>query len=397
MFEKLVLRRAETGLPISAGQIAEALLFYQNVHLVIDRVSFQSLVRQLGIETLISILGRGDCTAIYCEETLATRSQGISAWKSHDYIAFSLVGHEGEGTYKTVEERVAYMLRKSGVPDKQATRSAKLFLKRAPRKKLSGDHFIQGGVIPAARRDLADPHFLRPALNAALDAIPGAHGLGDHLKFEITESDLGIYVIDNIDYPSINSKRASMQPALEPISVAHLLSHLLEARADLAIAAFYGGDFATSSTTSAIVELRVRELFHRSRLNHGELSDFRRIVLRDYPSIRETIDSGQRTFKEFLVLLDKAARFKQWLKTTRADEGLVRSYMSEVSKEGWIQSVPGKSMRYMLTTVAEAHNPLIGAAAAIADNFLIEKLLGGWRPNHFVDERLSPFLGDDVA
>lgn len=392
MFEKIVLRRAENGTPISAGQIAEALLFYQNVHLVIDRPSLGHLVRQVGIGTLISILSRDDCTAIYCEEMLGTHSQGIQSWRSHNYVALSVVGHEGIGQFHTTEERVAFLLRQSGVPDKQATRFAKLFLKRAPRKKLSGDSFMQGGVIPAARRDLFDPNLLLPSVNAALDATPGAHSLGDLLKFEVTDSNLGIYVLDNIDYQAINSRRAKLLPALEPITVAHLLSNILDARADLAIAAFYDGDFATSASTSAIIEVRVRELLHRSRLNRGELSDFQRIVLNDYPSIRETIDSGQRTFKEFLVLLDKSARFKRWLKTARADAGLVRSYMTDISKEGWIRSVPGRSMRYVMTATAEAQNPLIGIAAAIADNFLIEKLLGGWRPNHFVDERLSPFL-----
>jgi len=37
MFEHIVLRRTEGGLPISVGQIAEALLYYQKVHLFIDR------------------------------------------------------------------------------------------------------------------------------------------------------------------------------------------------------------------------------------------------------------------------------------------------------------------------------------------------------------------------
>ena len=65
MFEKIVLRRSESGAAISAGQIAEALLFYQNVHLVIDMGSFGQLVRQLGPGTLISLLQRSDCTAVY--------------------------------------------------------------------------------------------------------------------------------------------------------------------------------------------------------------------------------------------------------------------------------------------------------------------------------------------
>ncbi len=112
----------------------------------------------------------------------------------------------------------------------------------------------------------------------------------------------------------------------------------------------------------------------------------------DFPSLRETIDSGQRTFTDFLLLLDRASRFKEWLKSTAVDEGLVRSYMTAISKEGWIQSVPAKSVRYLFTLALEASNPVAGVAAAIADNFIVEKLLGGWRPNHFVENRLASFL-----
>ena len=36
MCDSVILRRSENDRPISAGQIAEALLFYQRVHLFID-------------------------------------------------------------------------------------------------------------------------------------------------------------------------------------------------------------------------------------------------------------------------------------------------------------------------------------------------------------------------
>ncbi len=52
MFEHIVLRRAEGGLPVSAGQIAEALLYYQKVHVFIDRETLFYLIRQIGIPSL---------------------------------------------------------------------------------------------------------------------------------------------------------------------------------------------------------------------------------------------------------------------------------------------------------------------------------------------------------
>lgn len=43
MFEKIVLRRSEDGLSPTVGDLAEALLFYRHVHLMLDRGSLGSL------------------------------------------------------------------------------------------------------------------------------------------------------------------------------------------------------------------------------------------------------------------------------------------------------------------------------------------------------------------
>jgi hypothetical protein len=392
MFEKIVLRRSETGTGITAGQIAEALLFYQNAHMVIDMGSFGQLIRQIGTGTLLSLLQRGDCTAVYCEETLGTHSQSVGPMHAHSFIAFTVTGHDGIGMFKSREERVAYMLSTQGLPSSDAKRFAKAFLRAVPARKLSGDFYLRGGVTEAARRDLDDHAFVRAAADKALSLTPGAEAMGKALRFDILDSDLGMYVLNNIDFEAINRRRAGLQTPLEPLTVAHILTHILEARADLTLASFYGGDFISSEVTSAIVQLRYGEILRRRQLNESERVSFHQVTLPDYPSLRETIDSGQRSFKDFLLLLDKATRFKEWLKTVSVDEGLLRTYVNDVSKEGWIQSVPAKTVRYLFTQALEAQSPIIGTAASIADNFVVDKLLGGWRPNHFVDNRLGPFL-----
>lgn len=392
MFEKIVLRKSETGAAISAGQLAEALLFYQNVHVLLDMGSFGQLIRQIGPGTLLSVLQRGHCTAVYCEETLGTHTQSVGPMQAHTFVAFTLTGHDDVGMFKSREERIAYMLRSQGIADTDAKRSAKAFLRTVPVRKLTGDYYLKGGVTQAARRDLDDRTFVLEAINRALNLTPGAETLAPVSKFEIVDTELGMYVFDNVDFESVNRRRASLRPPLDPVTVAHFLTHLLEARADLVLASFYGGDFASSEITSSIVKLRYAEILRRTGLNQDERSQFHRVTLPDYPTLREVIDSGQRSFKEFLVLLDKASRFKDWLKEVPVDEGLVRSYMTEISKESWIQGLPGKTIRYLFTSALDAWNPGAGAMAALADNFIIDKLAKGWRPNHFVENRLSPFV-----
>lgn len=391
MFEHIILRRAENGLPISAGQIAEALLYYQKVHVVIDRGTLIGLVKQIGTGPLLGLFNRSDLTAVYCEEMLATHTESLGNLRIYSYLTFRMVGSDKVGTLKSVAERVEYDLKKNGVARKDAQHFAKIFTDRIPVRKFSGNHFLEGGIDKASRQELSDTDYMRSAMRMAVQLTPGGYDPGDSYKFEIFDTEIGFHVFTDIDFERINKRRAALIPPLEPITVAHFLSHILDARMDLALASFYGGDFVTSAITSSIIQVRYNELLRRSALNATARRQFSEVTLPDSPSIAEVIDSGERTFAEFLALLNRASQFKQWLKGVNPDENLVRTYLRDISSEIWIQRLPAKSLRYVFTLGLDAANPVAGLVAGFIDNFLLEKLFGGWRPNHFVTSHLGPF------
>jgi hypothetical protein len=115
MFEYVVLRRAEGGLPISAGMIAEALLFYQRVHLVIDRPTLLQLQRQIGISQINALLRRPDFSAVYTEEMLATMTNSVGPLKVHDFGAIRFAGDQAGGQLKTSHDRLRFELVRAGV------------------------------------------------------------------------------------------------------------------------------------------------------------------------------------------------------------------------------------------------------------------------------------------
>lgn len=392
MFEHIVLRRATGGQPISAGYIAEALLYYQKLHLFVDRGTLFHLIKQIGTSGILVLLSRPDVSAVYCEEMLGTSSDSVGVSQYHNFVAFTLAGHEDVGVLKSPAERLQYELERDGLPRKDAKQFSKAFLQRVPLRKFSGNYFVEGGIPAAAKLDLLDTEYAKQAFRQAVAAMPGGYVVGDEVNFEVIESNLGCFVFSNLDLEAINKRRLEASSPVEPITIAHLLSNLLDARADLALASFYGGDFVTSEVTSSIIQVRHAELLRRSALNTTSRRQFIEVVLPDSPSLAEIIDSGERTLDEFLLLLDKAARFKDWLKKVNPDEDLVRSYMRDITSEGWIQRLPAKSLRYILTLGLDATNPVAGLAAGFMDNFVVEKLLSGWRPNHFVAGRLGPFL-----
>lgn len=350
------------------------------------------MLKQIGMPQILALLRRQDFSAVYCEEILGVSTDSVGAFQIHSLVAFTLSGDRTAGQLKTVEDRLRFDLERAGISKADARRFTKAFLDLVPVRRFSGSHFVKGGITEAAKRDVLDVEYTKEAVRRILQVIPGGYPAGPELKFEVIESKLGINVFTNVDFDAINRRRKDCTPSEDPLTAAHLLSNLLEARADLALASFYGGDFVTSASASAIIQVRYAELLRRSALNTSSLQHFSEVVLPDTRTVAEVIDVGERTISEFLVLLDKAERFKNWTKAVSPDENLVRTYVRDISSEGWIQRLPQKSMRYAFTLALEASNPVAGMIAGFVDNFVLEKLLSGWRPNHFINTKLQPFV-----
>ena len=123
--------------------------------------------------------------------------------------------------------------------------------------------------------------------------------------------------------------------------------------------------------------------------------------LEDARSVREAINSGERSFEEFLDLLDHADRFKEWLKGRNPDADLIREYYKAATSETWIDKLPTKSFRFVLATLgglgADMLFPTGGIGTAIgvgigaSDSLLLDRILKGWRPNHFIEGELKTF------
>lgn len=391
MFEHVVLRRAERGLPVTAGQVAEALLYYQKVHLVIDRGTLINLARQIGVGNVKSLLQRPELTAVYCHEQLMTQTRTFGVTEYYDLGAMSLTGHE-KVKFTSSSEGLQHDLEREGIARRDAKVFATWFCNTIPARRLTGDYFMKGGIPAAARRDLSDELFVRSAAREILSFWGYGYKVDDELKFDLLQTDQGYCAFSNVNFAALNACRAKVSPPEDPITIAHLLSVILDARADLAMAAHYGGDFVTSGVTSSIIRLRFAELLRRTDLNFDARKQFVDVILPDSPSLADAIDANERSMEQFFNLLDKAGRFKNWLGAVNPDEGLVREYMLDIKSEPWIQGLSGKTLRYALSAGLGFVGTVTGLVAGAVDTFVVDKLLPGWRPNHFVDKKLTPFV-----
>ena len=75
--------------------------------------------------------------------------------------------------------------------------------------------------------------------------------------------------------------------------------------------------------------------------------------------------------------------------------------MKELSEQSWLSGTPGRILRFFVSSLAplavgaiagpEA-GALAGFGAGAANDFLVDRLVGGWRPSQFVREELVPFV-----
>jgi hypothetical protein len=160
-------------------------------------------------------------------------------------------------------------------------------------------------------------------------------------------------------------------------------------------------EIVTSPVSSGIINLKMAQLLSRREKSLTQIQMFQNTHLEDARAIREAINSGERTFEEFFELLEKAARFKEWLKGRNPDANLLRDFYRAATTDTWLERLPTRSVRFVLATLGGLGADLlfptggigtgIGVGLGAIDSLALDRIMKGWRPNHFIEGELSDF------
>jgi len=134
----------------------------------------------------------------------------------------------------------------------------------------------------------------------------------------------------------------------------------------------------------------------------GRYAVFKRHTRRG-KSVASAIETGYRNFDDLRALLEDARKFRAWLSTQPIDGDRLREYVEACGKLSWVDNLPNKTIRYLLfgslgialgSVVPGPYGAIAGLALNAVDSFLFERLVAGWKPNHFVGQSLVPFVAD---
>ena len=177
---------------------------------------------------------------------------------------------------------------------------------------------------------------------------------------------------------------------------------MYEGTANLLLAGDLASELGAAPFESVLAVNRVQRLIDRSNRTSQGIERFQECAL-PLKSISEAIDTGRKNFDDLRRLLDKAAKFREWLHDRPAEADLLREYVIACSRISWIDRLPSKALRYVLfnsvglvggAALGGVPGAFAGLTASAVDSFLLERLASGWKPSHFIEGSLSPFLSE---
>jgi len=371
--------------------MCEAMLFYGEVVVVTDRPTIKSLIDAIGIETLFSLVENGYLKLHHLEEHLVIRSENVGGDVRNIPARISRIDLPLEDE---IEEHILKQTEKRGKSRRQANRLLRSL------EPIAYSDFIEQSFMDNIRRT----DYIKRAVSHLLNIMLKKDVPISDFQFE-AESKWGGFVIHtDLDFTALNATYHKHVPASHStLSSTYLLSHILSLQAELYFMSVYKSDIATDPRYTAFHSLELGRTLSSDNKCLSEMQMFSEFLFEGGKSISEAINSGKRSVSDFLPLLEKSHKFKSWLKNAPDDHSVIKEYFNECTKQTWIDKLPAKSMRWLIFTAAglavdAAGGMGLGTAGSVAlsalDQFYIDRLLKGWKPNMFIDEDCMEFLSE---
>lgn len=391
MFDAITVYGLEGSGAPDFGLLAESLLFYGHVSLVVNSGHLKTLLRVCGYEAIRDLMNINALSLVYLENGAGVRTTDAEhSNERHDFVVFdSPVLH----LQNCLPEILRELVGKQG----KARRIAEQL-----KRHVSASRHPQT-INDASLEDIATSSYVRPAVARVVRHVAPEYPAPDPFIFDVVRDGPFVRVSTNIDFAALNLVyHRRVDPQHSTITPAFLLSTLHQATAELKIAASANSEMALSPVSTLIADTRLTGALRAQLQSEKDLQIFQEFVFDDARAIREAINGGHRNMAEFAELVAEAQQFKSWIKGQPEDGDMRKAYLAEVGRLSWCDKVPRKSARWAIFTAtgialssvtAPAVGAITGAALSAIDYFLVDQIAQGWKPNQFVEGPLREFLG----
>lgn len=389
MFDAICMRHArlyEAREYLDFGFLAEALLFYQNVHVIVDQGMLTQLVRECGPRTLIELMEEGFLKVSYTNKVASIQNIPELGVLRPNTFWVNDVTWDLNQMAPTIFAKIAGG---PGYGRQMGRRFAEL-----------ASTFDYGPEFIATwRADMLDAEFVYDSVVEVLKVIAPTYRPPRGFRFDVIPDHDFFRVETNLDFQAITESfyaRTGRLPSSNDgaINSGNLLMYLVDARTELVHASRDNAELAANPLNAAIIGVKWRELLHAYQASQHEIETFQQDVLAAGHEIAESIRFHYRTWSELQTLLRRAreSKFKDWLNQRNPDASLIGEYYKAITTETWIEELPAKTFRFVICTLAGLTAPApLSIALSAADTFLVNRWLGGWKPNAFINGPLKQY------
>jgi hypothetical protein len=409
MFDSICIQHnQDTGSPLDLGFLAEALLYYQHVHVSGDRASLTFLARTCGPELLLDLLQSKLLTLDYWENFAGVMSHARPGFP--DRHRFQIADMPHAHLQHVAPKLLQDLVGKSGKGRRLANRLMSFVVSKS----------LDPTVHDQAAIDFADGNYVRDAVGEVLRGLVPEYELPSPFVFEVFQEKLMagsappdpamfdanperpyFRIESNIDFGRANELLHRRVLATElSITPGYLLAFLFRTRVDVLISSVKVADMALSPTRSAVAQLKFKSLMNRTIKHEEQIEIFQDFVLQDGRAIREAVNSGAKNFADVMTLLEAAEQFKRWIRDQPEDEDLRKAYCHDIARVSWADKLPSRTTRWAIFAAANTAlglltTPVAGVVGGLAlstlDSFLVDKIIKGWRPSQFIEGPLRTF------
>ncbi len=117
-----------------------------------------------------------------------------------------------------------------------------------------------------------------------------------------------------------------------------------------------------------------------------------------FPDLGELFVDGVIDLEDILKIRDQlhGKLFRYWVKNTKGDEDIMRQEIMN-SVDDVLSSKLLTPLRFAVSNMVGLAGFIPGVALSAVDSFILDKVLKGWHPNFFLDEKLKKLIDDSLA
>ncbi|SDD67373.1 hypothetical protein [Pedobacter soli] len=390
MFEKICIKSKERGNEnLDVSFLIDSMLFYGNIVVLVHKAELVILLKYFGEDFLKELIQSGRLTLRIRENILGSMifdgdRYGIQLWAAQNETASGIL-------YQAHREFVSNSAKNMKFSDELS--------------KITEPFRYDTEIVDQIKSDFENEQLLKKLLPIYLTSQLPEFELPAQLEIGIVkDGSFGPFdafsLKTNLDIKNYNtmSKKVKGDTHFD-FNYSGFLLALSESKGDIFIASHFESELVTTTLYSDFINQQFEDIIQRRTNSQENLDLFGEYVLADCHSIGDAFIQGIITPKDLIGLLEKADKFREWLAKVPEDKSFIGEYYKESTRETFVDKLPVKATRFMIfegigitldVMGAGGVGTAIGTGLSLIDEFFLDKLIKGWKPNHFIDDNLIP-------